>query len=75
MGDKTQFAAITMAAQYEGACMAVLLGAVLGMIAADSLGILAGALLHRRLPAHQMRILSAAIFLLFGVAGLVKSLL
>ncbi|MBQ1868093.1 TMEM165/GDT1 family protein [Selenomonas sp.] len=75
MGDKTQFAAMTMAAQYEGAWMAVLLGAVLGMIVADSLGILAGALLHRRLPARQMRLLSAAIFLLFGVAGLVKTVL
>lgn len=73
MGDKTQFAAMTMAAQYENAWLPVLAGAVSGMIAADSLGILAGALLHRRLPAQKMRILSAGIFLLFGLAGLFHS--
>ena len=75
MGDKTQFAAMAMAAQYEGAWQVVLLGALLGMLVADSLGILAGALLHRRLPARQMRLLSAGIFLVFGIAGLVKALL
>ena len=46
MGDKTQFAAMTMAAQYESWLM-VLAGAVAGMVLADSLGILAGAFLHR----------------------------
>lgn len=73
MGDKTQFAAMTMAAQYENAWGLVLAGAVSGMIVADSLGILAGALLHRRLPAKKMRFLSAGIFLLFGLAGLFHS--
>jgi len=75
MGDKTQFAAMAMAARYEAAWQAVLLGALLGMLVADSLGILAGALLHRRLPARQMRLLSAGIFLAFGIAGLVNALL
>lgn len=72
MGDKTQFAAMAMAAQYESWLM-VLLGAVVGMVLADSLGILAGAFLHRRLPAEKMRYLSAGIFLFFGVAGLLQS--
>lgn len=75
MGDKTQFAAMAMAARYEAAWQAVLLGALLGMLVADSLGILAGALLHRRLPARQMRLLSAGIFLAFGIVGLVNALL
>ena len=69
MGDKTQFAALTMAAQYNSWVM-VLTGAVLGMIVADSLGILVGIFLNRRLPAKKMRYLSAAIFLLFGIVGL-----
>lgn len=73
MGDKTQFAAMTMAAQYDGAWLAVLAGAVLGMIVADSLGIVAGALLHCRLPAQKMRFLSAGIFILFGVTGLLRA--
>lgn len=73
MGDKTQFAAMTMAAQYDGAWLGVLIGAVLGMIVADSLGIIAGSWLHCRLPAKKMRWFSAGIFLLFGVVGLWKS--
>lgn len=72
MGDKTQFAAMTMATQYESWWL-VLCGAVLGMVLADSLGIIAGTFLHRRLPAKKMRYLSAGIFLLFGVAGLLES--
>ena len=69
MGDKTQFAALTMAAQYNSWVM-VLTGAVLGMIVADSFGILVGIFLNRRLPAKRMRYLSAAIFLLFCIVGL-----
>ena len=65
----TPRAALTMAAQYNSWIM-VLTGAVLGMIVADSLGILVGIFLNRRLPAKKMRYLSAAIFLLFGVVGL-----
>ena len=72
MGDKTQFAAMAMAAQYESWLM-VLAGAVAGMVLADSLGILAGAFLHRKLPAKKMRYLSAGIFLFFGVVGLLQS--
>ena len=73
MGDKTQFAAMAVAAQYDQAWMPVLTGAVIGMIVADGLGILVGALLHRRLPARGMRLLSAGIFLLFGITGLLHS--
>ena len=65
-------AARTMAAQYESWLM-VLAGAVAGMVLADSLGILAGAFLHRKLPAKKMRYLSAGIFLFFGVVGLLQS--
>lgn len=72
MGDKTQFAAMTMAAQYDSWPM-VLLGAVVGMVLADSFGILAGGFLHRKLPARKMRYLSAGIFLFFGVVGLLQS--
>lgn len=72
MGDKTQFAAMAMAAQYESWFM-VLAGAVAGMVLADSLGILAGTFLHRKLPAKKMRYLSAGIFLFFGVVGLLQS--
>lgn len=71
MGDKTQFAAMSAAVRYD-CWQTVLAGAVIGMIAADSMGLLAGKFLHQRLPAGKMRYLSAGIFFLFGIAGLVR---
>lgn len=72
MGDKTQFATMAMATQYD-AWLYVLLGAVSGMLLADCMGLILGALLHRKLPAKTMRCLSGGIFLLFGVFGLVQA--
>lgn len=74
MGDKTQFATMTMAAQYES-WLFVLLGAVIGMILADCLGLLLGTFLHNHLPERQMKYLSGGIFLLFGVIGLAEAFL
>ena len=71
MGDKTQFAAMSAAVRYDS-WQPVLAGAVVGMIAADSMGLLAGKFLHQRLPAGKMRYLSAGIFFLFGAAGLIR---
>ena len=71
MGDKTQFAAMSAAVR-DDCWQPVLAGAVIGMIAADSMGLLAGKFLHQRLPAGKMRYLSAGIFFLFGIAGLVR---
>lgn len=69
MGDKTQFAAMMMATQYTS-WEQVLCGAVTGMVLADSMGILVGSFLHRRLPDSFLRYLSGGIFLLFGLVGL-----
>lgn len=72
MGDKTQFAAMAMAATM-GAWMMVLLGAVLAMVLADSMGLVAGTFLQRHLPPSRMRWLSGGIFLFFGIVGLVHA--
>ncbi len=72
MGDKTQFAAMTMAATFSS-WLAVLVGAVAAMVLADSLGLVAGAFLHRYLPPARMKLLSGLIFLGFGAAGLVHA--
>lgn len=72
MGDKTQFATMTMAAQY-GSWLQVLLGAVAGMLLADCMGLILGTFLHRKLPAKTMRYISGGIFLLFGAFGLIQS--
>ena len=71
MGDKTQFAAMTMAAVHPLPEM-VLAGAVAGMVLADSLGVLAGALLHKKLPARALQLLSAVVFIGFGLLGLLQ---
>ncbi len=69
MGDKTQIAAMTMAAEH-GAWLPVLIGAVGGMLVADFLGLICGATLNRQLPARKLKLLSGILFLLFGALGL-----
>lgn len=71
MGDKTQLAAFTMAANFDSS-LSVLSGAVIGMLAADSLGVLCGVLLHRRLPERRLQLISGGIFILFGLIGLLE---
>mgnify|MGYP002145700236 FL=1 len=73
MGDKTQFAAMTLAAQWQ-AWLPVLAGAVLAMVLADGLGLVAGSCLKRFLAPRRMRLLSGVIFLAFGAAGLAQFL-
>ncbi|MCI7331000.1 MAG: TMEM165/GDT1 family protein [Selenomonadaceae bacterium] len=72
MGDKTQFAAMTMAATL-GAWLPVLLGAVSSMVLADGLGLVAGTFLQRHLQPARMRLLSGGIFLGFGAVGLIHA--
>ena len=71
MGAKTQFAAMTLAAQWQ-AWLPVLAGAVLAMVLADGLGLVAGSCLKRFLAPRRMRLLSGVIFLAFGAAGLAQ---
>ena len=74
MGDKTQIAAMTMAAQL-GVWPLVLIGAVSGMLVADSLGLVFGTtLLHKRLPTKKMQLISGSIFLIFGLYGILRML-
>jgi putative Ca2+/H+ antiporter (TMEM165/GDT1 family) len=69
MGDKTQLATIALAAKFPAAPVAVLAGTTAGMLTADSIGILAGVVLRRRIPERKIKFVSAAAFMLFGLAG------
>lgn len=71
MGDKTQFAAMTVAAAYPS-WQLVLTGAVLAMVLADLMGVICGALLHKRLPEKKLQLLSGGIFILFGAVTLIQ---
>lgn len=74
MGDKTQLAAVALAADY-GSWLMVFAGAVAGMILADGMGLVAGNYLQKKISPPSMQKVSAAIFIIFGVAGLLQCLL
>ncbi len=72
-GDKTQLATISLAAQYRSA-VAVLLGAALGMLVADGVGIGVGVVLGKHIPEKIVKWVSAAIFIAFGLVGVYEVL-
>jgi putative Ca2+/H+ antiporter (TMEM165/GDT1 family) len=74
MGDKTQLATITLSVQYSASPLLVLLGTTAGMLIADAVGIFVGVILHRKLPENALRLAAAAVFIVFGLAGLWQSL-
>jgi putative Ca2+/H+ antiporter (TMEM165/GDT1 family) len=71
MGDKTQLAVISLAIEYQNA-LGVLLGATAGMLVADSIGIIAGLFMRKHIPEKTIKWISASIFILFGLYGIVK---
>jgi putative Ca2+/H+ antiporter (TMEM165/GDT1 family) len=65
LGDKTQLATATLAAQ--GPPVLVWIGATIGIIAAGAVGVVIGRLIGARLPERTTRIGSAVLFAAFGV--------
>ena len=72
-GDKTQLTTISLAAQYRSA-LSVLVGATLGMLVADGVGIAAGVVLGKHIPERIIKWVSATIFLVFGLVGVYEAL-
>lgn len=66
MGDKTQLATAVLAAQATHLAP-VWLGSVLGMVAADGLGLLVGVVLGARLPEGALKVGAATLFVVVGV--------
>jgi putative Ca2+/H+ antiporter (TMEM165/GDT1 family) len=65
LGDKTMLATITLATQ-EG-WLGTWLGSTVGMVAADALAIVVGALLGRHLPERVIKIGATVAFVVFGL--------
>lgn len=65
LGDKTMLATITLATQ-EG-WLGTWIGSTVGMVAADALAILVGAVLAKKLPERTIKYGAAALFAVFGV--------
>jgi Ca2+/H+ antiporter, TMEM165/GDT1 family len=66
LGDKTMLATITLATQ-EG-WLGTWIGSTLGMVAADALAIVVGAVLAKKLPERAITYGASALFALFGLA-------
>ncbi len=66
LGDKTQLAAISLAAKYQS-FLGVWLGSTLGMVVADGIAIAAGVYLGKKLPRNVIKYTSAGLFILFGL--------
>ena len=72
IGDKTFLAALGLGISYPESKFFLVLGAILGMVLSDYLAILLGKFLSSKVSPRLMNILSGAIFLLFGVIGMVR---
>ncbi|MGQ9348177.1 TMEM165/GDT1 family protein [Mycolicibacterium gilvum] len=72
LGDKTMLATVTLAS--DNNWLGVWIGSTLGMVAADGLAIIVGAVLGRRLPERVIQIAAAALFLLFGAYMLLENI-
>ena len=66
MGDKTQLATVALAAQFQGALLAVVVGTTLGMMLANVPAVIIGERLAQRLPLNAIRWLAAGVFILTG---------
>ena len=71
LGDKTFLASIGLGIQYPLQKVALILGAITGMIASDSLAILLGKSLSEKISEKSLNILSSFLFILFGILGLI----
>ncbi len=73
MGDKTQLATVALAAEFS-TIVPVWVGTTTGMLVADAVGIIAGIVLHKRIPEKQIKWVAAVTFIAFGVWGLTEPL-
>jgi Ca2+/H+ antiporter, TMEM165/GDT1 family len=70
LGDKTMLATITLATDHDW--VGVWIGSTIGMVAADALAILVGALAGKHLPERFIQLAAAVLFLVFGVSMLIE---
>lgn len=74
LGDKTQLSVIALAAQNPKMRIGIFLGAMVGMILADGIGIILGLKLGKKLPETFFQRAAFAIFALFGIVSIGESI-
>lgn len=71
LGDKTFLASIGFGVQYPNSKISLVLGAILGMIASNSIAIIFGKLLNKYISNTIMQKFSGILFLIFGILGFI----
>lgn len=69
LGDKTFLASLGFGIQYPNAKIMLVLGAILAMVACDSIAIVFGKFLNKYISETMMQKISGILFLIFGIAG------
>lgn len=69
LGDKTQLATIALATKFPSDPLSVLIGTTTGMLIADSIGIIVGVVMCKRIPERVVKLVSAGAFIVFGFIG------
>lgn len=67
LGDKTQLSTFSFAALYPGSPISVFAGSTIALLAADCLGLIAGAVALKYIPKRVMALVSALLFIAFGL--------
>jgi Ca2+/H+ antiporter, TMEM165/GDT1 family len=71
LGDKTQLATLTMAAEAR-ARWSVFAGSALALVATSAIAVLAGSAVTRVVPPHWLRRIAGGVFIALGVLYLVR---
>jgi putative Ca2+/H+ antiporter (TMEM165/GDT1 family) len=72
IGDKTMLATVTIASQQQS-FIPVWLGSTVGMVIADGLAIIVGAVLGKRLPERLIQLIAALIFIGSGIFTIIEA--
>lgn len=70
LGDKTFLASIGLGIQYSGYKIALVIGAILGMVVSDLIAIILGKMLSKKIPEELMKKISGVLFIIFGLFGI-----
>lgn len=70
LGDKTFLASIGLGIQYSSYKIALVIGAILGMVVSDLIAIILGKMLSKKIPEELMKKISGVLFIIFGLFGI-----
>lgn len=73
LGDKTFLSSIGLGIQYPNYKTSLILGAILGMIVSDSIAIICGKMIGKKIDEKLVSKISGILFLIFGILGLITN--